>query len=224
MNPKTSGNPGGFLFCTMIEATGISYSYDGKAVLSFPDIHVPKGGQCLLLGQSGSGKTTLLHLLGGLIRPKGGSLRIANTDLSSMGGAAVDRFRGRNIGFVFQQHHLIDSLTVRQNLELPAYCAATAVEPARLKELLGRLGLEGKADAPVGSLSQGQQQRVAIGRALMNRPSVLLADEPTSALDDHHCGQVTGLLTELVTGSGATLLIATHDSRLKDLIPDRVIL
>lgn len=224
MTSKTSGNPGGFLFCAMIEPTGLSFSYDGKAVMTFPDIHVPKGGQCLLLGQSGSGKTTLLHLLGGLIRPTSGSLRIGETDISTMDGAELDRFRGRTIGFVFQQHHLIDSLTVRQNLELPAYCAATAFEPEHLHEMLVRLGLDEKANSPVGALSQGQQQRVAIGRALMNRPSVLLADEPTSALDDHHCEQVAGLLTDLLTGSDSTLLIATHDSRLKDLIPNRVIL
>ena len=208
----------------MIEATGVTFAYRGASVMTFPDIRVPEGGQCLLLGQSGSGKTTLLHLLGGLIQPLSGMIRIAGSDIATMGSSSLDHFRGQNIGFIFQQHHLIDSLTVRENLDLPGYCAGTGTFAERAEEMLARLGLSGKANSPVGSLSHGQQQRLAIGRALMNRPSVLLADEPTSALDDHHCEQVAGLLTELVTGSGASLLIATHDQRLKDLIANRVIL
>ncbi len=208
----------------MIEASGLTFAYSGAPVMTFPDVHVPAGGQCLLLGQSGSGKTTLLHLLGGLLQPLRGTIRIAGSDIATMGSSSLDHFRGRNIGFIFQQHHLIDSLTVRENLELPGYCAGLGTSADRAAEMLARLGLSGKATAPVGALSHGQQQRLAIGRALMNRPSVLLADEPTSALDDHHCEQVAALLTELVSGSGAALLIATHDQRLKDLISNRVIL
>jgi len=206
----------------MIEASGLTFAYPGAAAIGFPEVRVESGGKCLLLGKSGSGKTTLLHLLGGLLRPAGGSVRISGNEITAMDGPDLDRFRGRQVGFIFQQHHLVDSLSVRQNLLLSGYCANLDADYKRADELMARLGLSGKERALPGKLSQGQQQRVVIARALMNRPSVLLADEPTSALDDHHCELVAALLKELVQQSGTALLIATHDQRLKDLIENRV--
>jgi ABC-type lipoprotein export system ATPase subunit len=177
-----------------------------------------------VLGDSGSGKTTLLHLLGGLLRNYSGDLTIDQVQLSSFSASALDKFRGQRIGFVFQRNHLIKSLTVRQNLLMAPYLGGLPQDNTKVEAILKELGLESKGDAKVSEISQSQAQRVAIGRAVLNNPSLILADEPTSALDDTNCGRVIDLLMEVAQRHGSTLLIATHDQRLKSKISQQVVL
>lgn len=206
----------------MVEVSGLSYVYNPKTVLRFPDFQVSNGEHCLLLGESGSGKTTLLHLLGGLLRGYAGKIRVNNTELAFLSESALDKFRGRNIGFVFQKNHLIHALNVEQNLILSPYLAGMTPNPARISYVLESLGITEKKKAPVTTLSHGQAQRVAIARAVLNKPVIILADEPTSALDDKNCERVISLLLEAARESEATLIIATHDQRLKDKVHKQV--
>lgn len=186
--------------------------------MRFPDINVNKAESALLLGQSGSGKTTFLHLLGGLLEPASGEMKIENIDFASLKGVARDHFRGKHIGFVFQKPHLIQALNVEDNLLLAQNLAGVTQDRNRCHEVLQHLGIDSKAKSKVFELSEGQAQRVSIARAVINNPDLLLADEPTSALDDVHCESVISILIELAESNGATLLIATHDQRLKSII------
>jgi ABC-type lipoprotein export system ATPase subunit len=213
----------------MIEVNGLSYSYNSHKAsdsnqLSFPDFRVDKGGHFLLLGESGSGKTTLLHLLGGLLRPTKGKIEVDNIDISKLSETELDRFRGRNFGFVFQKNHLISSLTVKKNLLMASFLAGVYQDEDRIENVLNQLGLQGKADSKIQELSQGQAQRVAIARAVINRPAIILADEPTSALDDKNCGRVIELLNSVAIENNAALIVATHDQRLKKEMNSQIIL
>jgi ABC-type lipoprotein export system ATPase subunit len=206
----------------MIEVSKLSFFYGQSLQLTFPDFGVERGKHMLLLGESGSGKTTLLHILGGLLRKYSGSVRIDGSELSTLTEAALDRFRGQRIGFVFQRNHLISALTVEQNLRLAPYLAGIDVEKNRIGEVLSSLGLADKRHSKVTELSQGQAQRVSIGRAVLNRPSIIFADEPTSALDDKNCIKVMQLLMSAASENNSALIIATHDQRLKDEVSSRI--
>jgi putative ABC transport system ATP-binding protein len=168
-----------------------------------------------MLGPSGSGKTTVLHVLAGILRPTAGSASIAGQDLSALSAAELDRFRGRNIGIVLQRLHLLPSLTVAENVQLAQFLAGLPQDHARVHEVLAGLDLADKAQARPHALSHGQAQRAAIARAVVNRPRLLLADEPTSNLDDARCEQAIDLLLTQAAACGATLVIATHDQRVK---------
>jgi ABC-type lipoprotein export system ATPase subunit len=202
----------------MIQVRDLSYQYKANNVLRFPDFTLGKGEHCLLLGESGSGKTTLLHLLGGLLKVQHGTIIINQTDLSNLSESGLDHFRRKNIGFVFQRNHLVRALTVKQNLLLSPYLAGIRQDTQRVQDLLSALGIPETLDAEISSLSQGQQQRVAIARAVLNNPAVILADEPTSALDDKNCEKVISLLRQIAEKNNITLVVATHDHRLKDHI------
>ncbi len=208
----------------MLHAQDLSYTYTGGEPLQFPDIRCEKGEHHLLLGQSGSGKTTLLHLLGGLLTPSSGQVIVNGTDLGGLSGSQLDRFRGQTIGIVFQTAHFVASLSVSENLLLAQRLAGLPSDPVRVRTLLEQLSLGHKYEKSVGNLSVGEQQRVAIARALINRPAVILADEPTSALDDENSERVIQLLEEQAAAVDATLLIVTHDNRLKDHFANRIIL
>jgi ABC-type lipoprotein export system ATPase subunit len=199
----------------MFQLERIVKRYGAATVLAIDRWQVAQGEHWLLSGRSGSGKTTLLHLLAGILRPDAGALCVAGQDLAALSPAALDRFRGRHIGFVPQRLHLIASLTVARNLALAQYCAGLAQDPARVAEVLADLGMSDKAGAFPNELSHGQAQRVAVARAVINRPSLILADEPTSNLDDEHCAQALELLMRQAERCRATLLVATHDARLK---------
>jgi putative ABC transport system ATP-binding protein len=192
--------------------------------MSFPDFTVSKGEHFLLLGDSGSGKTTLLYLLAGLLRKYSGTININDTRIDTLTEREMDKFRGQNMGFVFQRNHLIDSLTVEQNLMMPAYLSRSTIDHQRIEQLLTNLGIETLQKSKVNQLSQGQAQRVAIARAVMIKPTLILADEPTSSLDDKHCDSVISLLMEVAVQNQATLLIATHDQRLKNRVEKKIIL
>ena len=174
-----------------------------------------------MLGPSGSGKTTALHVLAGILRPTSGQVTVANQDLTALSPSALDRFRGKNIGIVLQRLHLIDSLTVLNNLLLAQYMAGETQDAARVREVLASLDLGDKANARPHELSHGQAQRVAVARAVVNKPKLLLADEPTSNLDDARCFQVLDLLLAQAKVCSATLVIATHDQRIKSRVPNQ---
>ena len=194
------------------------HAYDGKDVLRVDAWQAEQGAQWLMLGPSGSGKTTLLHVLAGILRPSSGQVTVAEQDVMALSPSALDRFRGKNIGIVLQRLHLIDSLTVLNNLLLAQYMAGEAQDAARVREVLASLGLVEKANAHPHELSHGQAQRVAVARAVVNKPKLLLADEPTSNLDDARCLQVLNLLQAQAKACGATLVIATHDQRIKSRV------
>jgi putative ABC transport system ATP-binding protein len=193
----------------------LKHAYDGAEVLKVAAWQVEQGSQWLVLGASGSGKTTLLHILAGILKPTAGRVEVAGTDITALGAAALDRFRGRQIGIVMQRLHLIGSLTIMNNLLLAQYFAGVAQDRPRVRETLAELDLADKADVYPHELSFGQAQRVAVARAVLNRPQLLLADEPTSNLDDVRCTQALELLKAQAASCGATLVIATHDQRIR---------
>ena len=199
-----------------VRVSGLRHEFDGRLVLDIADWTVSPGGHCLVLGPSGSGKTTLLNVLAGLLRPTAGIISISGQDIGALGPSELDVFRGRHIGIVFQTLHLVSALSVADNLHLARYLARLPRDESRLHRVLDSLGLGTLAAARPRTLSQGEAQRVAIARAVINDPTVILADEPTSALDDDNAEQVLNLLTEQAEVCGATLVIATHDRRIRD--------
>jgi len=200
----------------MLSLSAIRQRYGSRLVLSLDQFEASAGEHWLVLGASGSGKTTLLNLAAGLLRATEGSVRAAGEDLGGLGEAALDRWRGRHVGIVPQKLHLVASLTVAQNLALAPWLAGLPPGAARAAKLLAALGLADKAGARPAQLSHGQAQRLALARAVMNRPALLLADEPTSNLDDAACAAALDLLQAQARDCGATLLVATHDRRARE--------
>jgi ABC-type lipoprotein export system ATPase subunit len=206
----------------MIETKNLSFHYTPKQKIIFPNFALQQGEHCLLLGESGSGKTTLLHTLGGLLRNYTGGLKMLGAELRSYSENKLDDFRAQNIGFIFQRNHLITALSVEKNLQLAPYLAGKKADKERVMQILTRLGIAEKKTSKVTEISQGQAQRVAIARAVVNSPKIILADEPTSALDDKHCENVITLLLDVATETNATLIVATHDQRIKNKISKHV--
>lgn len=208
----------------MLITRNLSYTYSDAGRLQFPDMTVETGEQALILGPSGCGKTTLLHLLGGMLQPRTGEVKLDDTDLHALSGAARDRFRGQHIGIVFQKAHLLRHESVLHNLLAASYFAGKKQDKTRAIKLLERLNLGHKIKSKAHALSQGEQQRVSIARALMNSPKLILADEPTSSLDDQNCQEVVALLKQEAAREQATLLLVTHDGRLKPSFEKHVLL
>ncbi|MEV0899122.1 ABC transporter ATP-binding protein [Actinoplanes sp. NPDC049802] len=198
----------------LIRLRAVSKRYDqaGPPALDGVDLTVAEGEAVAVMGPSGSGKSTLLNLVAGLDRPTSGDVEVAGTTLNRLSEKALARFRRSGVGIVFQFFHLIDDLTARDNVLVPADLAGLGRRAgrARAAELLETLGVAGRADAYPAQLSGGERQRVAIARALINRPPLLLADEPTGAVDAATGEQVAGLLREL-NRDGQTVLLVTHD-------------
>jgi putative ABC transport system ATP-binding protein len=212
---KAAASSGADEAAEVLAIEDVAHRYGARVVLAISSWTVAPGQHSLILGPSGSGKSTLLHLIAGLLRPSRGRLHVAGQDLDALAPAALDGFRGRTIGIVLQRLHLIRALTVRDNLRLAQSLAGLPVSTEWIDRLLAELGLTALAMARPDRLSEGEAQRVAIARAVINRPTLILADEPTSALDDASCDAVFRLLHAQAEASGATLLIATHDARLK---------
>jgi putative ABC transport system ATP-binding protein len=204
----------------MLKVKDLLFGWPGSATIRFPDFQVNAGQSMLLLGGSGSGKTTLLHIIGGLLRPASGTVFVQGAEVHKIPGSEIDSWRGKHMGFIFQKHYLLPSLTVKQNLQTPGWLSGTAVDSDEISQMLDNLGLSEKSESFPDQLSYGQQQRLAIGRALINKPDLILADEPTSALDDKNCIRVIDLLKNLCSRNGTGLLVATHDHRLKQAISD----
>lgn len=187
-----------------------------SAELAFENIQIDKLQHTLLLGESGSGKTTLLHLLSGLSRPKSGKVFIEDTDIYAMSESKLDKFRAKHLGFIFQEPHLLKNLSVLENILLAQYLGKQNQDKPRVIDLLDKLQIADKAKSLPNELSRGQAQRVAIARAIINNPKIVIADEPTASLDDTNTNKVIDLLIETSSAYGATLVIATHDKRIKD--------
>ncbi|MFK7844802.1 MAG: ABC transporter ATP-binding protein [Rhodothermales bacterium] len=200
---------------SIFELQEIAHRYDDAAVISLPHLAAKRGEHTLVLGMSGSGKSTLLHIMAGVLRPSQGTVHVLNRDLYSLKGHQLDRFRGAHIGIVFQQMHLLPALTVEENVRLALYLSGKSLSTKRLRDVLAGLDLFDKAKVYPHQLSEGQKQRACIARAVINEPALILADEPTASLDDVRCAQVLKLLISQAETYGATLVIATHDQRIK---------
>ena len=197
----------------MIETKSLKFSYDGKFVFEFPNIKLKDGENLLILGNSGIGKSTLLHNLAGILTPQSGSIKIFGNDISKFSEIEIDKFRGENIGIIFQRPHFVNSLTVKENLQLAKYLGKNL--EGDIKETLSSLKILDKIDKKPNDLSQGEKQRVSIAIAIINSPKLILADEPTSSLDDSNCSNVINILKEQASKKNAQLIVITHDSRLK---------
>jgi lipoprotein-releasing system ATP-binding protein len=203
-----------------VSVTGLNKSYVVGAerirVLRDLDLAVEQGEMVAIVGASGVGKSTLLHALGGLDRVDGGTIRIRDQDLAAMSDAALVDFRNRNVGFVFQFHHLLPEFDALENVEMPMRIAREPLETARDRAtaLLGSVGLTERLHHRPGMLSGGEQQRVAVARALVMKPALLLADEPTGDLDETTADSLHQLLRDMHREYGLTSVIATHNPRL----------
>ncbi len=200
----------------MIKAEKISKSYGQLQVLKGIDLSVEKGEVISIVGASGAGKTTFLQILGTLSKPDNGRVIINNTDYRTLNDKQLAGFRNRNIGFVFQFHHLLPEFTAFENVCIPAYIAKTPVNEAegKAREILGFLSLGDRMDHKPKELSGGEQQRVAVARALINGPAVLLADEPSGNLDSKNKNELHSLFFSLRKEYNQTIIIVTHDLEL----------
>jgi putative ABC transport system ATP-binding protein len=198
----------------MIKTKGVEFNYDNQVFFKFQDINLKSSENLLIIGSSGIGKTTLLHLLAGLLESSSGSIKLFEKELSDLSSHQLDRFRKNNIGIVFQRPHFVNSLTVKENLQLAQYIA-NKKDNSRIENILKNLNIFDKSDKKTNQLSQGEKQRASIALAIVNSPKLILADEPTSSLDDINCDNVIKLLKKQATDFGAQLIVITHDSRLK---------
>ncbi|MDC3246107.1 ATP-binding cassette domain-containing protein [Flavobacteriaceae bacterium] len=198
----------------MIKTKGVEFNYDNQVFFKFQDINLKSSENLLIIGSSGIGKTTLLHLLAGLLESSSGSIKLFEKELSELSSHQLDRFRKNNIGIVFQRPHFVNSLTVKENLELAQYIA-NKKDSNRIENILKNLNILNKSDKKTNQLSQGEKQRASIALAIVNSPKLILADEPTSSLDDINCDNVIELLKKQATDFEAQLIVITHDSRLK---------
>jgi len=204
----------------LIRTNNITVKY-GEIEIKFPNINLDYGGQLLIIGKSGSGKTSLLNVLGGLLSAESGNILVNDIDLFSLSNKKRDKFRGQQIGFVFQTPHFIKSLSVNDNLKFSQYMSSK-INQSKIDMLLKKVDLNHLKNASIQNLSEGEKQRISIIRALVNQPSIIFADEPTSALDDNSCNNVVDLLTNLSRENNTTLVIVTHDKRIKDKFPNQI--
>ncbi len=208
----------------MLKVESLIFNYNQQSELRFPDFELKEGENLLILGDSGIGKTTLLHLIAGLLKPNSGSVSLKGTVLHELSSAKLDRFRGSNIGLVFQQPHFVNALSLQENLLLVQYLAGKPQDKKRIAEVVKSIGIDHKLHKKPQQLSQGERQRAAIAMALINSPQLILADEPTSSLDDANCAKVAKLLKEQAAETNAQLIIITHDQRLKDQFQNTITL
>ena len=208
----------------MIATDALRFAYSPEKTFAFPDLHCADGQALLILGQSGQGKTTLLHLLALLLQPQGGRIVVNGQETGRLQGAEAAAFRAANIGLVYQRPHFVRALSVLDNLLLPNYLAHRPTNAAKARYLAETLGFAGLLHQKTHALSLGEQQRVGIARALMNDARLLLADEPTSSLDDVNCQRVVTLLRSQAESVGASLVVVTHDARLKNQFSRQIVL
>ena len=208
----------------MIEITNIHKSFGSLQVLKGIDLHIDRGEVVSIVGPSGAGKTTLLQIMGTLDYPDAGSVCVDGIDVTSLSNKKLADFRNRHIGFVFQFHQLLPEFTALENIMIPAYIAGTSQKAAkqRAQELLQFMGLSDRASHKPNELSGGEKQRIAVARALVNNPAVILADEPSGSLDSKNKQELHQLFFDLRDQFGQTFVIVTHDETLATLT-DRTI-
>jgi len=208
----------------MLKATNITRNYNDLSVLKGVDIFVNKGEIVSIVGSSGAGKSTLLHILGSLDKANAGEIWINNERIDTLKEKELAKFRNKHIGFVFQFHHLLPEFTALENVCIPGWIAGTPKNEleARALELLKILGLQDRASHKPSELSGGEQQRVAVARALINNPDIVFADEPTGNLDSKHAQELHELFLHLQKTMGQTFLIVTHNEALAKM-SDRVV-
>ena len=208
----------------MIDIKGITKSFGSLQVLKGIDLHIKKGEIVSIVGPSGAGKTTLLQIIGTLDKPNSGSITIDGVDVSTLSTKKLSDFRNKHIGFVFQFHQLLPEFTALENIMIPAYIAGKSnkKEMKRANELLDFMGLSDRANHKPAELSGGEKQRVAVARALINNPAVILADEPSGSLDSKNKTELHQLFFDLRDKFGQTFVIVTHDEGLAK-ITDRTI-
>ena len=208
----------------MIDIKNITKSFGSLQVLKGIDLHIDKGEVVSIVGPSGAGKTTLLQIIGTLDKPNTGSVCVDGIDTTTLSQNALADFRNRHLGFVFQFHQLLPEFTAIENIMIPAYIAGTSNKAAkeRAKELLQFMGLTDRANHKPNELSGGEKQRVAVARALVNSPAVILADEPSGSLDTKNKEELHQLFFDLRDKFGQTFVIVTHDEQLAT-ITDRTI-
>jgi lipoprotein-releasing system ATP-binding protein len=208
----------------MIELQGITKSFGSLQVLKGIDLHIDRGEVVSIVGPSGAGKTTLLQIMGTLDRPDAGSVCVDGIDVTSLSNKKLADFRNRHIGFVFQFHQLLPEFTALENIMIPAYIAGTSQKAAkqRAQELLQFMQLADRASHKPSELSGGEKQRIAVARALVNNPAVILADEPSGSLDSKNKQELHQLFFDLRDQFGQTFVIVTHDETLATLT-DRTI-
>jgi lipoprotein-releasing system ATP-binding protein len=208
----------------MLKATNITRTYTDLQVLKGVDINVNKGEIVSIVGSSGAGKSTLLHILGSLDKANTGEIWINNQRIDTLKEKELAKFRNQHIGFVFQFHHLLPEFTALENVCIPGWIAGTPKNEleARALELLKILGLQDRATHKPSELSGGEQQRVAVARALINNPDIVFADEPTGNLDSTHAQELHELFLHLQKTMGQTFLIVTHNEALAKM-SDRVV-
>ena len=208
----------------MITSRNLQFAYSPQKKFTFPDITCGDKETLLILGQSGKGKTTLLHLLALLLKPLSGEIHIAGGQVAGLSAKQILEMRAKNIGIIYQKPHFVSSLTVIDNILMSNYLANRSQDKNKAIYLAEQLGFAEHLSKKTTQLSQGEQQRVSIARALMNNPNVILADEPTSNLDDNNCRKVVELLKTQSGSIGASLVVVTHDQRLKDEFSNQVFL
>lgn len=206
----------------MLTTQALKFAYGPDKQFVFPNLQCADREALLILGESGTGKTTLLHLLALILRPEDGSVVMNNTDLTQMSAQETAAFRAKHVGIIYQKPHFVSSLSVMDNLLLANYLAGQPQNRDRARHLAGQLGFTDRLNKKTHQLSQGEQQRVSIARAVMNNPGVILADEPTSSLDDTNTDRVIDLLRQQSDQIGASLVVVTHDQRLKNVFQNRV--
>ena len=200
----------------MIDIKNITKSFGSLQVLKGIDLHINKGEIVSIVGPSGAGKTTLLQIIGTLDKPDSGSIVIDSIDVSNLSKAKLSDFRNRHLGFVFQFHQLLPEFTALENIMIPAFIAGTSQSEAkeRAMDLLKFMGLEDRPSHKPNELSGGEKQRVAVARALVNKPAVILADEPSGSLDSKNKAELHQLFFDLRDKFGQTFVIVTHDEAL----------
>ena len=208
----------------MLKATGIKKSYGSLPILKGVDFEVNKGEIVSIIGASGAGKSTLLHILGTLDKPDSGDVELKGVNINRLSGELLSVFRNKHIGFVFQFHHLLPEFTALENICIPAFIGKKSKKVAELKalELLDLLGLTDRAHHKPNELSGGEQQRIAVARALINDPSIILADEPSGNLDSANASSLHQFFITLRDNFKQTFVIVTHNTSLAD-ISDRVV-
>ncbi|TVQ79419.1 MAG: ABC transporter ATP-binding protein [Flavobacteriales bacterium] len=205
-----------------VKITDLGFTYQDGEAFRFPNVEVEKGQSLLITGPSGSGKSTLLHIMAGFLTPKEGDVRIDSQSIYQLSESARDAFRGEQIGMIFQQHHFVRALSALDNVLLAWIATGRKPDEKMAKEILSDLGLSSKFHEKPQNMSQGEQQRLSIARAMVKKPAVVLADEPTSSLDDANAESVGKLLIDLTQNHNVALVVVTHDQRLKDIFPRSV--